>query len=544
MEKSVKKIKLLAVDDEKFNLLLLREALKNEEIIVEGCESADRAVELIKSKEYDVALLDVIMPGINGFELRNLIRQYAPRLPIIYLTAVVDTIDNDLVEKIAEDKFTYYMKKPFVRTELLRHIRNAVEDRQREDQTKNYYNNLEQDLELASEVQELMLPDWCVQYDDFFASSIYQPCQKVSGDIFDVIKIAPRKFFVLVGDIAGHGIQAALYMSAVQSLIKMIFGRNPADIKLCEILNRMNMYFCTELGQGNYMTCIAAYVNYNTNQLNFYSAGHPNISEYSPKREKLRMLNSENKGGIPIGWEKSFEYCDEEVVKVDIEDDSLLFAVTDGVFEIADRKSDEMLGMENLQCLLESISTSKNAAVIPYRLREAMRQMGYERNADDFCLLTMGRFCDKLDEKRLALTTPPVLNSTNQLVVQFGKMVEENTDDSELAGKVEILIGEFLNNVVIHGLGNRQQSRPVILVDLIIRNDVIEISVLDKGKNWNVSSADNQQNGSDLEESFATSGRGMAIICSIASSISRNRYGEINETCFVIDRKDQQNADT
>ncbi|QSH41984.1 fused response regulator/phosphatase [Lentisphaerota bacterium ZTH] len=538
MEDNKKKIRLLAVDDEKFNLLLLREALKNENIDVTGCESADRAVEMIKGNDYDVALLDVIMPGINGFELRKIIRQYAPRLPVIYLTAVVDTIDNELVEKISEDKFTYYMKKPFVRIELLRQIHNAVEDRQREDRTRNYYNNLEEDLELASEVQSLMLPGWCVQFDDFFVSSIYQPCQKVSGDIFDVIRIGPGKYFILVGDIAGHGIQAALYMSAVQSLIKMIFGRNPVDVELCEVLTRMNKYFCSELGQGNYMTCVAACVDYNLNQLKFYSAGHPDIFEFNPDSGKIRMLNPENKGGIPIGWEKSFEYCAEDVVTVEIEDGSLLFALTDGVFEITERKSSEMLGIDNMQMLLESISTTKNAAVIPYRLREALCQMGYERNGDDFCLLTLGRFKGGHKKQRLALTSAPILAAVNSLVAEFGRFIEKTTESHKLAGVVEILIGEFLNNVVVHGLVNRQQARPVILVEVAVMSERIEISVLDKGKSWNVGDGLKAENGNDFEQALATSGRGMAIICSIASEISRNRYGDINETCFFIDRKD------
>ena len=74
-------ISLLAIDDERFNLLLLEEALKSEEISVTTCTSADKGIELIKANDYDVLLLDVIMPGIDGFELRKIIRESGSQPP-------------------------------------------------------------------------------------------------------------------------------------------------------------------------------------------------------------------------------------------------------------------------------------------------------------------------------------------------------------------------------------------------------------------------------------------------------------------------------
>ncbi|MFA7231175.1 MAG: SpoIIE family protein phosphatase [Victivallaceae bacterium] len=383
-------IKLLAVDDEKFNLLLLQEALKNEGVEVNPCSSADKALELIKNNNFDVALLDVIMPGIDGFELRKLIREYDPRLPIIYLTAIVDTIDNDLIEKISEDKFTYYMKKPFVRDELVRQIKNAVESRRSEDQTHQYYSGLEKDLSLASEVQRLLIPDWIVLEDDILISSIYEPSKKVSGDMFDIIKLGPGKYFLFIGDIAGHGIQAALYMSAVQSVIKMIIGLGNGKIATHEILNRLNWIFCTELGQDNYMTCIVAIFDFNCNHLEFFSAGHPSIFEFNNESGKINVLNPKNKGGIPVGWDKNYEYHEGDSVSVSFRDDSIFFASTDGSFEITNQK-DEMLGIEKMLQLLESIAPSQESPVIPYRVREALPQMGYDVAEDDICIISIKR---------------------------------------------------------------------------------------------------------------------------------------------------------
>jgi serine phosphatase RsbU (regulator of sigma subunit)/anti-sigma regulatory factor (Ser/Thr protein kinase) len=530
-------IRLLAVDDEKFNLLLLQEALKNEGIKIDTCGSADKAIELIKENDYDVALLDVIMPGIDGFELRKLVREHDSRLPIIYLTAIVDTLDNDLIERISEDKFTYYMKKPFVREDLVKQIHSAVESRRSEDETHKYYTGLEKDLSLAAEVQRLLIPDWLRLEEDVLVSSIYQPSQKVSGDIFDIIKLDSGKYFMFIGDIAGHGIQAALYMSAVQSLIKMIIGLGRDKIDTCAILNRLNWIFCTELGEDNYMTCIVAVFDFNKNKLEFFSAGHPSIFEYNSKNDKIRILNPKNKGGIPVGWDRNYEYKKEDAVKVSFEDDSVFFAATDGSFEISNQDG-EMLGMDKMLQLLESIAPSEDSAVIPYRVREALPQMGYESADDDICLISIKKL-EKNPEgkKRLIRCISPMISEVNNLCMECEAFVTKHTQNVELAVKVELLLGEFLNNVIIHGLNNRQQARPGVLVDMLISDDKVELVILDKGKKWTFSTkpATITEEIWDEHDKFATSGRGMSIIRSIACNIRRNRYNELNETIFLIE---------
>ena len=218
-------IKLLAVDSEKVNLLLLEEALKNKNIDIDCCSVGIEAIELIKKNNYDIVLLDIVMPDMDGFELRKLIRICDQYLPIIYLSAIIDTLHNDLLEKIFADQFTHYMKKPYVLDSLLEMIKSVVKSSRSEDRTRQYYTTLEGNLDLASGVQKLLLPNWIQIEDDCMMSSLYRPAYKVSGDIFEFINVSPGRYFVLLGDIAGHGIQAALYMSAIQSLLRRLLWR-------------------------------------------------------------------------------------------------------------------------------------------------------------------------------------------------------------------------------------------------------------------------------------------------------------------------------
>ncbi|MCK4981813.1 MAG: response regulator, partial [Victivallaceae bacterium] len=193
-------IKLLAVDSETVNLLLLEEALKDKDVDIDCCSVGGEAIELIKKNNYDIVLLDIVMPDMDGFELRKLIRAYDQYLPIICLTAIIDTIHNDLIEKISADQATYYMKKPFNLDRLLNMIKSVVKTYRSDDETRKYYTTLEENLDLASEVQHLLLPNWIMMKEDFIMSSLYKPVYKISGDIFDLTKVSPGRYFMLLGD--------------------------------------------------------------------------------------------------------------------------------------------------------------------------------------------------------------------------------------------------------------------------------------------------------------------------------------------------------
>ncbi len=535
-----KDINLLAVDSEMTNLLLLEEALKNEGINVDCCNVGEKAIELTKKNNYDVVLLDIVMPGKDGFELRKLIRKHNPYLPIIYLTAIVDTAYSDLLEKIASDQATYYMKKPFELPRLLKMLKTVVKTHRSEDQTRKYYNVLEENLNLASEVQHLLLPDWVIIEDSFIMSSLYRPVYKVSGDIFEAIKISPGRYFIILGDIAGHGIQAALYMSAIQALLKTIIMAAGDDIRIDDILNRLNSFFCVDMQGENYMTCIAALFDFNANKLQFISAGHLSFFMHDAKSGKTQLLNSGNRGAIPVGWVKDYGFnCESEAVELDFNDDSIFFGVTDGIVEISNERG-KTLGVENLRLLLEDFATRTMPPLVSYHVCQAVPETGYTTIEDDICMIMIKKQqCLKNEKKHLQLTTIPSIQHADLLGMEFERFIVKNTNDERLAVQAELLLNEFLNNIIMHGLERLQQERPKILVDLLINKGEIVLTIWDKGKPWtfNTNPVVIDEKIWDDNNKLATAGRGMAIIKSIAGKIECTRYGDLNETSFVIMRE-------
>jgi phosphoserine phosphatase RsbU/P len=533
-------IKLLAVDSETVNLLLLEEALKDKDIDVDCCSVGDKAIELIKKNNYDIVLLDIVMPDMDGFELRKLIRTFDQYLPIIYLTAIIDTVHNDLIEKISADQATYYMKKPFDLDRLLKMIRSVVKNYRSDDKTRKYYTTLEENLNLASEVQHLLLPNWIVMEKDFIMSSIYRPVYKVSGDIFDFTKIGPGRYFVLLGDIAGHGIQAALYMSAIHALVKTVIMVSDYDIKIDDILNRLNRFFCVDMQKKNYMTCLVALFDFNINKLQFISAGHLSFFMHNAKSGEVKLLNPENKGAIPVGWINDYKFNSKtEAVEVDFDDDCSFLGITDGIIEMSNEK-DAVLGVENLRLLLEKSVTDTISPVVPYHVCNAIKKAGYTNIEDDICMLMIKKNKIQEDEKNhLQLTTAPNILYTDFLGIECERFIIKNTGDERLAVESELLLNEFLNNIIMHGLEKPQPEGPKILVDLAINDSEVLLKVWDKGKPWtfNTSPITIDENIWDDNNKLATAGRGMAIIKSIAGKIECNRYGDLNETSFVINRE-------
>ena len=167
-------IKVLAVDDEKFNLLLLQSCLKNENYFLKTSTNAIDALNEFKKEHFDVVLLDILMDGIDGFEIRHLIREFNKEIPIIFLTSMVDDINSSLLNRIASDQYSYYMNKSFNKENLLKKIEQAVMV-YREHQSAILSSAAGGGSDSCGDVQADHLPRWCEITPQMEFSYLYEP---------------------------------------------------------------------------------------------------------------------------------------------------------------------------------------------------------------------------------------------------------------------------------------------------------------------------------------------------------------------------------
>ncbi len=131
------KIKILVVDDNKLSLHSVSSYLKSQGYELTQAENGEEALQLIESTTIDLILLDIMMPGMDGFEVCGRLKQYPATkdIPIIFLSAKIDT--DDIVTGFKAGGVDY-ITKPFNKEELLARIRNHVELKLMRDMLKSH----------------------------------------------------------------------------------------------------------------------------------------------------------------------------------------------------------------------------------------------------------------------------------------------------------------------------------------------------------------------------------------------------------------------
>ena len=538
--------KILVVDDEPANIFTLRSMLEPQEgYFIESAQSGVEALELVNIRDYDLILLDVMMPDIDGYETCIRIKKTKPDLPVILVTALVD---SEYLRKGFEAGAIDYIRKPVDELELLSRVKNILQNKEAQDQIKQLYSSLVRDLHVASRIQMHMLPPHFVIEDEINCSTGYSPSTQIGGDLFDIIKLSSNKYFVYIGDISGHGAQAALLMSAVKSTIHVMIDEKKDTISPAKFMNNLNQTLCNQLFTNNYMTLLAGFIDIKAGTFTYFNAGHPPIIEYDIENCVAKKCNST--GSIPLGWRSNIEYLEQDQDIINIESNNLYMLFTDGIIECHDQSGEEF-GLDGLVSLLENAILPQSSLALPQKIQEWLTKAGFNTTADDFSMLvfevmssTENRFAFevhkmpgiKMAEKKNSKYSEKTYNLDT--VALAGNISERLTIDklwdNELAAKVELTVNEFLTNIIVHGLPG--VYRPIVVMELIFTRDEAMICFYDNGIEWEPKTGGDIEDIFDNIDNLAESGRGIAIINSISRSLRRTRHNDINETIITISK--------
>ncbi len=193
---------------------------------------------------------------------------------------------------------------------------------------------MRQQLEIASALQQSFLPESpVVKKGDFTVSAVNFSAAQVGGDIYDFVEPSDRKVGVLIGDVSGKGISAALYMAKFISDFRYVtHGLEEPDVTL----NRLNS-LVAKAPRGMFLTAVYAVVNTSTGHLHLSVAGHPPFLWISNGEVKVMSVQS----GPPLGI-MPFEYPG---AALQLERGDRVLLLTDGVFD-AKNRAGERIGFE------------------------------------------------------------------------------------------------------------------------------------------------------------------------------------------------------
>lgn len=240
---------------------------------------------------------------------------------------------------------------------------------------------LEQDLRLAHEVQLRFLPQANPKLDDYSFFSHYRPTSQVGGDYFDYIRVSDRQLIVIVADVVGHGVAAALLMAKISAEARFACAIHRDPVVAVRQMNQS----LSGLNLDKFVTLLLGCLDCQTHELTFVNAGHmPPLIRTA--RNQVSYL-SDDRAGLPLGIADDAEYL-AETIRLQKGDVVLMY--TDGVNESMN-EAGEQLGLERLAQEIEQ-SQAKSPEAVGKTVCQAIKNhvRGY-RQFDDICLVSLGR---------------------------------------------------------------------------------------------------------------------------------------------------------
>lgn len=243
---------------------------------------------------------------------------------------------------------------------------------------------IETELSMAREVQARFIPNVPPQRGPLELAGAWIPARTVSGDYYDFIEHRDRMLDIVVGDISGKGISAALMMAGLQASLRSqaldpALERSPD--RLSRLMSRLNVYLCHSTAPERFATVFICSYHMETSRLNYCCAGHNPPLLLRNGSDEVALLES---GGYPIGLFPEAEYEDTSV-SVDPGD---LFAVyTDGITDALNRE-DEDFGEARLRRVL-SRNRDRSSEEILERILASVRDfsLGVEQFDDQTAVI-------------------------------------------------------------------------------------------------------------------------------------------------------------
>jgi len=239
---------------------------------------------------------------------------------------------------------------------------------------------MEASLAEASEIQRSLLPTEPPAYDGWELAGINLPCQTVGGDYFDFIPYQDGRLAVVVGDVSGKGLPAALLMSSLQAKVQMLRESNPSPGKAVATLNRSLTERCP---LGKFITFFYALLDPLSGALEYSNAGHnyPLILRQDGSIEKL------SSSGLVMGLFSAVHY---EVKKTTLAPGDLLVLYSDGVTEATD-SADVEFGDTGLAEFLAARKAIRCEDIVNQLVEHMRKWRGTKAFADDFTVVLVRR---------------------------------------------------------------------------------------------------------------------------------------------------------
>lgn len=527
---------VLIVDDDLLVLKALEETIKQDVEQVFVASNGLDALKIIRERQIALILCDQRMPGMSGTEVLEEVFDLQPDCIRIIITGNSD--EKNTIEAINKGHVHQFILKPWDDNQLRQSIHNGLEQYglvrrnkrlqalllEKHKALAESHANLRKNLQLGAMIHETLLrgnipsdiPGFSID-----AASI--PSDEIDGDFFDFYQPVPGVLDVVIGDVMGKGIPAAVVGTAVKTqLIRFATPFSEAKVfnhlsqwdddilTPWQIISNVQKEIGFKLIRLEYFVCLF-YGRFNLKKkvFTFVDCGSAKPIHYRSKQKKAVELKGQN---FPLGMIDNEQFLNLDVHFV--EGDFFVF-YSDGVTE--SRSSDrEFFGVERLIALIEQ-HAEDNASELLQKIKESVLEFAEKDHFDDDLTLIVIKIDAHILQESFGFYKATFLCNLSQLraVREFiGKVCKKIPGDQELlTNQLQLAINEAFCNIYKHSYEESGNQKIIIQASAGAEGLVIEIS--DQGEPFDPEEIEEPNLAGDKDNGF-----GWHIIRSIADQIA------------------------
>jgi len=497
------KSNILVVDDEPINLRIIIDFLKTHGHFVKAAIDGKKALEIVEKNKPDLILLDIMMPGLNGFEVCSILKKNneTKHIPVIFISALHETIDKVKAFNLGAID---YITKPFEYEEVIARICTHLKLKKIQEEFKKQNKILKKEIiehkktqkklvqtneELKDVLSQLAFRNRELEQEKEFAKNIFNniinpsfidfsnikylisPISVFNGDLLIVAKNLAGGQYIVLGDFTGHGLKAAVGAIPVSDLIYAMSAKGfPIEKILYEINNKLHKILPTDV----FFCCCFIELDTKHNQLRVWNGGMPDVYIYNNIKNSIRRIKSNH---LPLGIIQKDKY-DWNVETLDICEDDLIVLYSDGLLEYTNVKK-EMFGEENLEkCFIDN----KDPGNLFDEIQESLKRFcNGVLQKDDITLVEISFNAPKSQltpsitgsnsnstetdnapvetEQKSTLRQWKLVMEFNAIVLRIAdpipmlmQLVLEKPEFEKFKGEIYTILSELVNNSLDHGI--------------------------------------------------------------------------------------------
>lgn len=373
------------------------------------------------------------------------------------------------------------------------------------------------DLLVACKVHAAMIPEILPVAEELEIRSLYVPCRRIGGDLFDVVQISDNIIAFMIIDVAGYGVQAALVSATAKirfsSYLKAGFSPGAAVEQVNTDIRKLSL--------NCFITAFLGYLDLHDNKLLYCNAGHPYPVIFRRAQNSIEMLKTQ---GTLIGVLED-GFFEERSVYLNPGDCLMMF--TDGLYHcFSGNNTSERLALEN--SISETLYQSTPEDFIGKIKKCCIGKHGENRFEDDMTLLTVEILTvsrkNQIKEKLGFSKDDPVYLQFLRYYEDMDRAVAVILSSMDSCGytddairKMKISLTELIVNAILHG--NKKDFAKKVIMGHIVDKSKAVISIMDEGSGFN---PDNVPDPTLPENLVKDCGRGLFIVRHYVDSLVFN----------------------